>query len=276
MNKYSKEELEYFIKNYSDMTNTELSKILNKKRKSLINKAYELGLKKTDKILSQVVREGWSDKRSIETSIKYKERLRKHIDIQKVIELYNSGKGLHETSRISGASAPTTRKILVEHNILIRKADQTGERNSFWKHKHTDETKKKIGRPGESRATPHSRQKQCETMIKVNRMLGKHFGSTSLEKTVKKFLESIGLKENIDFVYNKILNTNPGFVFPDFRIESKKLCIEADGEHWHSDPIREELRDNRIRKLGYNIIHLTGKEIDNGDFKCKLLKVLNC
>ena len=319
MKRYTENELEFIKRNYATMMNSELARILNRNERSIRNKGWEFGIQKSKDIIRKTTSNGWSDKRRKETSEKYKKDRRKHLDVLKILEIYSSGKNVKETAKITGASIPTTRKILIENNISIRKIDYSGSNNYFYRDKLTPEIilqqrKKAEGtrrnKRGGAYLTPneYSRRRQSETMTMLNKKNGNPMKNpiivekarqslkklymehpekllnaklrrnymTSLEKAVKMFLDGLGLKEGSDYLYNKYLKVNGGWKFPDFRIESKKLCIECDGEKWHDDlEIEAEIRDNLIRRQGYDIIHLDGKEIQNGDFKYKLLKVLN-
>jgi len=55
-------------------------------------------------------------------------------------------------------------------------------------------------------------------------------------------------------------NTKVGRYFPDFIINSN-VIIECDGEYWHRDKHKEKKRDDYLMKKGYQVFHLSGKEI---------------
>lgn len=48
----------------------------------------------------------------------------------------------------------------------------------------------------------------------------------------------------------------------DFYLSDRKLIVECDGEFWHKDKIRDDLRDANLREAGYHhIVHIPGKAI---------------
>lgn len=58
------------------------------------------------------------------------------------------------------------------------------------------------------------------------------------------------------------------YIVPDITIEDRKLVIEVDGQHHLTDPDqqrRDGLRDNTIRKAGYEIMHIQNKAIDTDE-----------
>jgi very-short-patch-repair endonuclease len=98
---------------------------------------------------------------------------------------------------------------------------------------------------------------------------------TSLEKRIKYILK----KNNIPFEFNKYIKTKKSYKFPDFLIKNK-LIIEADGERFHTDKIKEIKRDLELMELGYEIIHFKGNDINNNirwveECILKKLKALN-
>jgi len=312
--RYSEEQITYLKQNYSNGSLEEIWKVMAKDPQTIRRKASSLGLKRSSEAIKQVKNKLWTDDKRKKYAILIKKIKRKHIDISKAIEIYKSGKGLYETARIIGCAATTLHNILIENNITIRKGDFSGNKNYFYNRTLSPDIihkaqKTRRERRGGAYLTPtdYSRRRQSETMTRLNternpmkdpiikekarQSLKKLYNEhpekllnsrlrrnymTSLERTVKTFLDGIGMKEGVDYLYNKYMMVDGGWKFPDFRIESKKLCIECDGEKWHDDlEIEAELRDNLIKRQGYVIIHLPGKEIKNGEFKCKLLKALN-
>jgi very-short-patch-repair endonuclease len=54
--------------------------------------------------------------------------------------------------------------------------------------------------------------------------------------------------------------------WPDFLIPSKNLIIECDGKYWHEMPGRaehDELRDRKLRGLGYTVVRLSEESINS-------------
>ena len=48
----------------------------------------------------------------------------------------------------------------------------------------------------------------------------------------------------------------------DFYLPDRHLVVECDGEYWHRDKARDELRDANLREAGYHqIVHIPGKAI---------------
>lgn len=55
------------------------------------------------------------------------------------------------------------------------------------------------------------------------------------------------------------LQTGTSYIFPDFILLDKKRIIEFDGSYWHgkqSNPLREQIRDNKIHAAGYTVMHV--------------------
>lgn len=81
---------------------------------------------------------------------------------------------------------------------------------------------------------------------------------TSIERAVKAILNVLEIR----YVQNEYLL---GY-FPDFQIvhNGKKICIECDGDYFHSKPGAKEhdaKKDAKLRAAGYTVIRLTESEI---------------
>jgi very-short-patch-repair endonuclease len=46
--------------------------------------------------------------------------------------------------------------------------------------------------------------------------------------------------------------------FLDFADPVKKIAIEADGKRWHSDKIRDQIRDKKLREAGWQVFRVDG------------------
>lgn len=86
-------------------------------------------------------------------------------------------------------------------------------------------------------------------------------GLTYIEAIVADILSQIG----VHFDYNKRI----GRKWPDFSIPSRMLIIEADGERWHTDALKEAERDAYLQSLGWRVLHLTGKALVNETTACR-------
>lgn len=87
---------------------------------------------------------------------------------------------------------------------------------------------------------------------------------TKLELTMLRLLHELGLKKDVDFVYNDYLKTQSSYRFPDFRFLNQKKIIETDGVYWHQtiENRRDDAtRDKEFEKLGYEVRHYTEKEL---------------
>lgn len=71
-----------------------------------------------------------------------------------------------------------------------------------------------------------------------------------------------------------MLKTNTSYIKPDFVVLDYKKIIEFDGDYWHGkgrgNRMRESERDEIIRDLGYEILHVTEK-----DFNINPSKIIN-
>lgn len=93
---------------------------------------------------------------------------------------------------------------------------------------------------------------------------------TSIEKKVYDELKMRGLL----FEMQKIIDNK---YIIDAYIPNLNLIIEADGDYWHSfEHIKkkDKNRDIYLKSKGFDILRLTEKEINNGNFKMKLQEVL--
>lgn len=83
------------------------------------------------------------------------------------------------------------------------------------------------------------------------------------EKKVYTRLLSMGFIEDIDFSFNKPIQTETTIRYPDFRFPKLMTIIEVDGTYWHKNKLKEAIRDTELKDLGYDVYHLTDKEINN-------------
>lgn len=72
---------------------------------------------------------------------------------------------------------------------------------------------------------------------------------TSIEYLIQKILDKLG----VEYIFNKGL----GQRFPDFRIESHKLVIEADGLYYHCDAINKDNSYHKKKKTEYTSLGYT-------------------
>ena len=92
-----------------------------------------------------------------------------------------------------------------------------------------------------------------------------HDPETTIETTVRKFLEDLGIEFECQKGFGRFV---VDFVLPDLRI-----IIEADGSYWHSKKVstdRDERRDSYLKSKGYEVIHLPETEIKSGAFRERL------
>jgi len=93
--------------------------------------------------------------------------------------------------------------------------------------------------------------------------------TTKIEMFVKNILLDLGLKENIDFMHDKPIQTKHSFRFPDFRLINRNIIIECDGSYWHKNKAKDNLRDKELQGVGYSIHHFTEDFIKNNPMELK-------
>lgn len=193
-----------------------------------------------------------------------------------------------EESRARIAASKRGKKLTDEHLIILRKRAK-----QLWE---SDAYRAKIEvrvRDPEVRAranTPESRQKKRDSkyaywkkftpeersikLANFNRAgtmasLARK-ASTSIEIKVQAVLEAHGIK----YIPQKPL----GRFFIDFFIPSQRICLECDGDYWHSRPGRsesDERKDRWLKAHKYIVIRLTETNInaDANRMVCEALSI---
>lgn len=104
------------------------------------------------------------------------------------------------------------------------------------------------------------------------------FNKREIYKTdIEQIMFNALTKENIDFVFQYPIRGKYGYV-ADFFIESRKLIIECDGEHWHKPKNDHDRKRNAVLlKQGYKILRFTGKQIKEDLQSCinKIMEEIN-
>jgi len=81
---------------------------------------------------------------------------------------------------------------------------------------------------------------------------------TTIERLMKEFLIKQGIKFEQEYKIGKY--------WVDFYVPEMNLCIEVDGNYWHSlekQVERDKRKDDFLRELGYNILRIKEDEILN-------------
>lgn len=169
----------------------------------------------------------------------------------------NISKGLlgHLVSENSRKIASFTHKgkILSDKQKEILRKRMTGL-------KLPEEWRKAIGRG--NRGKKHTIEQNEKNRIgTINRLMlhpEKHPNVLSHRKTlIEKLVEDWLLKNSINYKYNERV----GRYFPDFILLGRNIIIECDEPYWHQK--ENEKRENFLKCQGYNIYHLTTREIKN-------------
>ena len=84
-------------------------------------------------------------------------------------------------------------------------------------------------------------------------------GFSNIEKLIADELD----RRNILFLHNYKV----GRFFPDFIIYND-VIIECDGEYWHNDKEKENIRDRYLMDSGFFVFRLKGKRIEENPIKC--------
>ena len=110
-----------------------------------------------------------------------------------------------------------------------------------------------------------------ENVIKGQKACGsKNYGKTWLEEKMGWALTKLGIKFESQYPVKygiDILNRNR-YYFPDFAIPKSNLLIECDGSYWHKNKKRENLRESRLKELGWNIVRFSDTEIKSDLMSC--------
>ena len=69
---------------------------------------------------------------------------------------------------------------------------------------------------------------------------------------------------SIEFKHNKRVLT----YYPDFLFEDTKLIVEIDGEWFHQNKEKDEIRTKRLEELGYIVIRFTAKDVNKKTAEC--------
>lgn len=88
----------------------------------------------------------------------------------------------------------------------------------------------------------------------------KKYSRTNIERIVESVLQALG----VEYEPQK----HVGRWVVDFFIPSKALCIECDGDYWHSLPSAQERdarKDAYLQQKGYTVLRLLGSQILTGD-----------
>lgn len=126
-----------------------------------------------------------------------------------------------------------------------------------WNKNLTKETDERVRRYSESESRVIKEQFRSGKR-KVNGY--RHYKETDIENILANQLdlENIRYKRNFPIVL-KYFTT-----YPDLYIEESKLCIYADGEHWHNYPNltqRDKQVNSELKKADYTVLRFWGKEI---------------
>ena len=93
----------------------------------------------------------------------------------------------------------------------------------------------------------------------------KYSGETSIEKIIRKVLDRLRI--------NYIQEYQIGTYSIDFYLHENNICLEIDGQYWHTDFEKDQKRDNLLRNLGYKIIRIKELDIINSDNLDKLILI---
>ncbi len=110
-----------------------------------------------------------------------------------------------------------------------------------------------------------------ENHIKSNRNLGyKNYGKTWLEEKLGWALTKLGIQFESQYPikYGIDILNRPRYYFPDFAIPESNLLIECDGSYWHKNKKRENLRESRLKELGWDVIRFSDSEIKSDLMGC--------
>lgn len=169
----------------------------------------------------------------------------------------------------------------------------TGEKNSFYGKHHSEETKIILRNVDKSYTKTdtyrenmknvvtgrrHSESTKNKISISNKKALSKrnpkNFRS-KLEKSFEEWLNSIGLKKDVDYkvqlmLHDEITGT---YKFYDFYIFNKNLIIEIDGTYWHNrNKENDKFKTLLAEREGYKLIRITDVDIKNNLHETKYKK----
>lgn len=86
---------------------------------------------------------------------------------------------------------------------------------------------------------------------------------TSIERKIKDFLDGAGIEYKQEYPIRVSPNDGRKRVYwADFALPELGIVIEADGEYWHKDKEKDQIRQQRIENEGWEFIRFTGSDID--------------
>ena len=142
---------------------------------------------------------------------------------------------------------------------ILQKKRQSGLMKEVYKNSDgfTIEHKRNISKT-------HSTPEYIEKHVRPFTLAGQKITESSIEVKVKTFL----LDNNIRFEKFKRV----GKYFPDFILKKTKAIIECDGDYWHGTPEakrKDNAKDNFYKSLGYSVLRLKEKDINQNFNNCE-------
>ncbi len=148
----------------------------------------------------------------------------------------------------------------------VRKKVKDGIKR-WWITATEEEKKERIRKQQEGSNKPEIRERRKKTLQKTYRdHPEKHINSRlrrNRETSLEKEIEEIIKKYTKDYKWNKAVKINEEILFPDFWIFNHipEIVIECDGQHWHQNREKDNIKDKKYLEKGYSVLRLSEQEI---------------
>ena len=151
----------------------------------------------------------------------------------------------------------------------------SGKDHPMYGRKHSEESKRKMsesskGRPSWNKGKRHTESHKMK--LRKARAGRKYpYYDTIPEKIVQSLLH----KNNINFVKQKIFKMPEGRSHKTDIFVEPNICIEADGDYWHTlNQKRDELVNFELKKQGMSVLRFWESDLKTNPEKC-LQKILS-
>jgi hypothetical protein len=263
-NTWTKEQENYLINNYSDLSNEELSKKLNRTIKSIKSKSYKLNLEKSKdyKNNNKIIRDSWTKEQEKYLINNYSDLSNE--ELSKIL--------MKSINSIYNKSHKLELKKSKEH-----KSRMIGKRNKMVGRDLSYETLKNIAKKYKSRG---EFQKYDSSAYTISRVKGYLDSICSHMVKCQFSIPQLILSEIIKIIINnEIIYDTRKIIKPyelDIYIPKYNLAFEYDGKGWHLNNRNDEIKNDLCIKKNIKLIRIIENNRDyTSDIKTQLINKLD-